>query len=184
MKDFTPTARQISLHGLGFIQVILEGNQRLHVWHPDLPRRSCLEHSAIHNHRFGFRSTVLVGTQVNRCYAVWSGEFGTHDRISHDGPRAATGGRMSYVAERVFVDAFEDQRILAGQTYSMHPGIYHETPNSGVVVTLMQKTAETHDHASSLITHGVEFDQSFDRFQLSDDDLWAIVNDAMRGAAA
>lgn len=184
MKDFTPTARQISLHGLGFIQVILEGNQRLHVWHPDLPRRSCFEHSAIHNHRFGFLSKVLVGTQVNRCYDVWGDESGQYDRISHDGPRSERGGRLSFIAERVAVRAWRDVHIEAGAVYFMAAGAYHETPNSGVVVTLMQKTIETDVHASSLITHGVEFDQSFDRFQMSDDDLWAIVNDAMRGAAA
>jgi len=50
MKDFTPTKETISLHGLGFIQIVLGGNQRMHVWHPDLPRRDCYEHSAIHNH--------------------------------------------------------------------------------------------------------------------------------------
>jgi hypothetical protein len=64
--DYTPTKETISLHGLGFIQVKLPANRRLHVWHPDLPRRDCFAYSAIHNHRFGFRSTVLVGHQRNR----------------------------------------------------------------------------------------------------------------------
>ena len=31
---------KITLHGLGFVQVQLEGSQRLHVWHPELPRRA------------------------------------------------------------------------------------------------------------------------------------------------
>jgi hypothetical protein len=70
IKDFTPIAEQISVHGLGFIQVKLPNNQRLHVWHPDIPRRACYLHSAIHNHRFSFTSHVLIGTQVNRRYEV------------------------------------------------------------------------------------------------------------------
>jgi hypothetical protein len=50
---------KITLHGLGFVQVQLQGNQRLHVWHPELPRRAIFEHSAIHVHRFNYRSRVI-----------------------------------------------------------------------------------------------------------------------------
>lgn len=181
-KDFTPTSEQISLHGLGFIQVKLPANKRLHVWHPDLPRRSCYQHSAIHNHRFSFRSTVLVGTQVNRRYMVRSSEFGRHDRISHDGPRSEMGGRLSYVAETVETFCLGDVIYVAGESYEMAELEYHETPNNGIVVTLMEKLREGTVHASSLIEKGYEFDQSFDRFQIPEADLWAIVVSAMRSA--
>ncbi|SCW77435.1 hypothetical protein SAMN02927924_02797 [Sphingobium faniae] len=180
MKDFTPTAEQISLHGLGFIQVKLPANRRLHVWHPDLPRRSCYQWSAIHNHRFSFRSTVLIGQQVNRRYTVVASPDGNHDRISHDGPRGEKGGRLSYVAERVMVWPGGNEVYGPGQSYSMEQLEYHETPNSGIVVTLLEKLHEGTVHASSLIMHGREFDQSFDRFQLSPDNLWAFVVDALK----
>jgi hypothetical protein len=185
MMDFTPTAQQISLHGLGFIQVKLGGNQRLHVWHPDLPRRSCYEHSSIHNHRFSFMSHVLVGTQVNRRWKVRPAEDGSHDRISHDGARSVKGGRLSYVAERVSIEEYfpgADEVYAAGQYYHMPMLQYHETPNAGIVVTLLRKLDEGDKHASSLITHGHDFDQGFDRFQMSEDDLWRVVLDAMRAA--
>jgi len=179
-KDFTPTAKTISLHGLGFIQVKLPGNQRLHVWHPDLPRRSCYAHSAIHNHRFGFTSRVLIGTQVNRRYRVIQNPEGSHDLVSHDGPRSPAGGRISFIAGRVSVEACHDESYGPGDSYSMDMLEYHETPNSGIVVTVMTKLIEGTVHASSLITHGIEFDQSFDRFQMSDNHLWEIVVDALR----
>ncbi len=179
IKDFTPTAEKISLHGLGFIQVKLGGDQRLHVWHPDLPRRSCYAHSAIHNHRFSFVSTVLIGTQVNRRYGVRIDDAGTHDLISHDGARSPRGGRLSYVAGRVSIKRCEDEHIAPGQTYSMAPLEYHETPNSGIVVTIIRKIHEGTVHASSLITHGETFDQDYDRFQLSPARLWAFVVEAM-----
>ena len=179
-KDFTPTAEIISAHGLGFIQVKLPGNQRLHVWHPDIPRRACFAHSAIHNHRFGFTSRVLLGTQVNRRYLVTEDAQGTHDLISHDGPRSPAGGRESYVAGRVSVKACADEVYGPGASYHMPVLEYHETPNTGVVVTVMQKHVEGTVHASSLIEHGFTFDQAFDRFQLGEDRLWAIVQDALR----
>jgi len=173
--DYTPTAETISLHGLGFIQVKLPGGQRLHVWHPDLPRRSCFAHSAIHNHRFSFISTVLVGTQVNRRYHVIADLNGTHDSISHDGPRSPKGGRLSYVNGRANVQALPDETYGPGAQYFMPELQYHETPNSGVVVTVMRKLSEGTIHARSLITHGFEFDQSFDRFQLPAPELWEFV---------
>jgi hypothetical protein len=181
MKDFSATAEQISLHGLGFIQVKLPANRRMHVWHPDLPRRSCYAWSAIHNHRFAFRSTVLVGQQMNRRFTVAAKADGSHDRISHDGPRGETGGRLSYVAERVGVWQQGPTIVYApGQSYIMQPLDYHDTPNSGIVVTIMEKLREGAIHASSLIEHGHAFDQGFDRFQLETDALWAIVVDALK----
>jgi hypothetical protein len=186
-KDFTPTAEQISLHGLGFIQIKLEGNQRLHVWHPDLPRRACFEHSPIHNHRFSFTSTVLVGVQVNRLHYVAPTDveaFATHDIVSHDGPRSPKGGRESYVSGLAMVNQMPDQSYPAGLTYHMRAGEYHETPNSGIVVTLMKKLEEdTGFHACSLIERGHTFDQDFDRFQLPPSTLWAIAVDALSSAA-
>ncbi|MFZ2995932.1 hypothetical protein [Sphingobium sp.] len=180
MTDFTSTSEQISLHGLGFIQVKLPAGRRLHVWHPDLPRRSCYARSAIHNHRFSFRSTVLIGEQVNQRCIVVTRSDGSHDRISHDGPRSEKGGRLSCVADRVHVWRGQPEHYGAGDSYVMQALEYHETPNSGVVVTIMEKLNEGVIHASSLIENGHDFDQSFDRFQLSADALWAVVVEALQ----
>jgi hypothetical protein len=178
--DYAPTAEQISLRGLGFIQVKLDGNQRLHVWHPDLPRRSCFAHSPIHNHRFSFTSTVLIGTQVNRRWMVNDDHGGSHDLISHDGPRSEKGGRLSYIAGRVAIHEIEKCHYGPGETYHMPVLGYHETPNTGIVVTVLRKLHEGTVHAHSLIETGHAFDQSFDRFQLPPEDLWRLVHEALR----
>jgi hypothetical protein len=183
--DFAPTAEQITLHGLGFIQVKLSDTRRMHVWHPDLPRRACFEHSAMHNHRFSFRSTVLVGTQVNRRFNVieWQGNgVGAYDRVSHDGPRSEKGGRLSFVDGSATVSPLPDEHYVPGQSYEMPILQYHETPNSGVVVTLMEKLVEGTVHASTLIKCGHTFDQDFDRFQLPPERLWEFVVDALKAA--
>jgi hypothetical protein len=183
-KDYTPTPEQISLHGLGFIQLKLAGSQRMHVWHPDLPRRTCYDFSAIHNHRFSFDSRVLIGTQINRRYNMIerSDGSGSHDVISHDGPRSEQGGRVSFVSGQADVAAFEDEEIAAGVSYHMPIGQYHETPNTGVVVTIMTKLVEGTVHACSLIERGHIFDQAFDRYQLPAERLWQFVVDALRSA--
>lgn len=186
MMDFTPTAETISLHGLGFIQVKLPANRRLHVWHPDLPRRACYEHSAVHNHRFSFRSTVLVGEQVN---CRWNVEIAhpdddaEHRLISHNGPRSDKGGRLSREVAHCHLHRLGVEHYREGESYVMPELAYHDTPNDGIVVTLMEKLTEGTVHASTVIHRYAKFDQDFDRFQLPPERLWQFVVDALGSAA-
>jgi hypothetical protein len=180
MKDFTPTKETISLHGLGFIQVVLPGNQRMHVWHPDLPRRDCYEHSAIHNHRFSFVSRVLKGVQKNVRVDLELARNGSHTIISHNGPRSSKGGRESYPVAGCNVHQAETEVYEPGQEYTMPMHQYHHTPNSGIVVTIIRKTAESTIHANSVIRKNVDFHYDFDRFQLTTDQLFGFVVEALR----
>ncbi|QEY15486.1 hypothetical protein D0C16_05555 [Cellvibrio sp. KY-GH-1] len=178
MKDFTPTKETISLHGLGFIQLKLGGNQRLHVWHPDLPRRKCFDFSAIHNHRFSFTSRVLKGVQKNMRVDIELAKGGSHQVISHNGPRSERGGRASYPVAECNIYRRDAEEYCAGERYVMPAYEYHCTPCDGIVITLMQKHEEGQVHANSLIVSGVDFDYDFDRFQLSPAQLYEFVVDA------
>ncbi|MEL6876156.1 MAG: hypothetical protein AAGM33_11840, partial [Pseudomonadota bacterium] len=137
MKDFTPTKETISLHGLGFIQIKLPENRRMHVWHPDLPRRDCFQFSAIHNHRFSFTSTVLKGQHRNQRVDLEIDDQGSHDIISHNGPRASSGGRISRVVGRTNIVPRPCENYSAGQSYETPAFEYHITPNAGIVITLV-----------------------------------------------
>lgn len=182
MKDFTPTKETISLHGLGFIQLKLENNQRLHVWHPELPRRKCFDWSSIHNHRFGFTSRIIKGVQRNQIVDIELTKDGSHEVISHNGPRSASGGRISYPVAECNVHYHAVQEYRAGESYEMLPYQYHCTPvyhripdADGIVITLMTKTEECAIHANSICVKGIEFDYDFNRFQLSPDTLYDYV---------
>ncbi len=181
-KDFTPTKETISLHGLGFIQVKLGGSQRLHVWHPDLPRRSCYEYSSIHNHRFGFTSCVLKGTQINiRCrIEIVKQSTGSHLLISHNGPRSEKGGRESYPVADVNIEEMEAEYYGAGEEYTLPVFEYHKTPNKGIVITVLKKEKEQNIHANSVIERGHSFHYDFDRFQLSPEKLYGYVIEAFQ----
>jgi hypothetical protein len=180
MKDFTPTKETISLHGLGFIQLVLPGAQRLHVWHPELPRRDCFEHSAVHNHRFSFTSRVLKGEQINVRADIEIVRDGTHQLISHNGPRSEKGGRLSFPVAECNVHHREEERYSPGQEYFMPAFEYHHTPVGGIVITLMTKHASGQIHANSVCRKGVDFHYDFDRFQLSPDQLFAFVIEAFK----
>lgn len=178
-----PMKEVISLHGLGFIQVQLQGDQRLHVWHPDLPRRRCFAHSAIHSHRFSFESQVLVGEQINISYRAVdaSEETATHRLYLHEGPRTACGGRPWTPNAPVLMREESQQTIPAGLSYRMNAYDFHRTEpgGDGRVATLMTKTGEGKAGAMSSCLIGVEPDTDFDRFQLLPGQLWSYVLDVL-----
>ncbi|MDZ4337151.1 MAG: hypothetical protein U1A62_26080 [Pseudomonas sp.] len=175
----------ISLHGLGFIQVQLQGNQRLHVWHPELPRRRCFEHSAIHNHRFDFTSRVLIGQQININFKAIDADedLATHMLYLHEGPRTPRGGRPWQPNQPVVMLETGRDCIEAGRTYLMDAYDLHRTEpgGDGRVATLMTKREEYKAGAMSSCRIGIEPDTDFDRFQLPPAELWRFVLDVLGG---
>jgi hypothetical protein len=180
---FKPTEAKITLHGLAFLQLQLAANTRLHVWHPELPRRSCFEHSAIHDHRFGFDSLVLVGTQINHVYGPASRAMtdDTHVAYLHEGERTRFGNRPWLPDYKVALVKAHAAIVPAGKQYSMDPYVFHSTQpaGDGRVATLMTKTFEGSRGAHSLCAIGVEPDVDFDRNQLSEHRMWEFVRDVL-----
>jgi hypothetical protein len=174
---------RITLHGLGFVQVQLEGNQRLHVWHPELPRRSCFEHSAIHDHRFDFVSRVLVGTQINHCFNLRRDDDGDFMLYLHEGKRGANGGRPWTPDGRAHLDRGSIFEVRAGNEYGSRAYDYHRTEpgGDGRVATILQKGSEFPQGAHSTCRIGIQPDTDFDRFQWSPAKLWEVVTDVLLG---
>jgi len=181
---FEKTKEKLSLHGLGFMQLILPEGRRMHIWHPDLPRRTCFKDSAIHDHRFGFVSTVIAGTQVNQLYKVdHKAEFSDHNHTAflHEGARTKFGNRPwvpDYSCK--LVKAGEPRIVKSGESYEMNPYMLHSTNSQGVVVTIMHKTTEENEGARSFCKIGIDPDVDFDRKQVSESDLWEIFTDTMK----
>ncbi|PRW85427.1 hypothetical protein C7A11_23170 [Pseudomonas simiae] len=171
----------ITLHGLGFVQVQLEGNQRLHVWHPELPRRRCFDSSSIHDHRFDFTSSVLVGEQNNFEYQAMADPEGTYQLYLHEGARTACGGRPWVPDGRVEMRLVSEGTIPAGHNYTQLAYRYHRTEpgGDGRVATIMTKEAEYGRGAHSSCKWDVTPDDEFDRFQWPPAQLWEIVTDVL-----
>lgn len=175
---------KITLHGLGFVQIQLEANHRLHVWHPELPRRSCFEHSSIHDHRFDFASTVLVGSMANHVYYVTrDSDEGEFVQYLHEGKRSPNGGRPWTPDGNIDLELVRSSTISAGQCYLSTAYVFHRTEalGNGKVATLMHKTHEFSQGAHSTCLAGVQPDTDFDRFQWSASQLWEIVRDVIVG---
>jgi len=174
---------KITLHGLGFVQVQLQGNQRLHVWHPELPRRACFKHSAIHDHRFNFTSRVIVGKQINHCFELERCDDGGFVLYLHEGARTPGGGRPWTPDGRAHLIPDGVITVEAGNDYNTRAYHYHRTEpgGDGRVATIMAKRGEYPHGAHSTCTYGVQPDTDFDRYQWSPSQLWEIVADVMLG---
>lgn len=174
---------KITLHGLGLVQVQLQGNQRLHVWHPELPRRACFEHSAIHDHRFNFTSRVIVGAQINHEYDMERHEEGEFMLYLHEGARTAGGGRPWTLDGRAHLIRAYSGVIEAGNDYNTQAYAYHRTEpgGDGRVATIMAKRGEHPAGAHSTCKFGIQPDTDFDRFQWSPAQLWEVVSDVLLG---
>lgn len=180
------------VHGNGFLQLDLldsGSEQRLHIWgHPALPRQSVS--TAIHDHRFGFRSRVLRGRLIQADYRVVqdrSGDgSGRPDDCTHCVYRAHlrhgqdTELRPSGV--RVWCGVEHVRFVHPGEVYWMAPMEFHETFSEQPTATLMRKTQVEPGHSPRvLVPIGLEPDNEFDRHAHDADALWAIIEEVLHG---
>ena len=183
---------KICVHGNGFIQITpitfkrLDSAQRpearIHVWHPDCPRQKVP--TTIHNHVFGFRSTIFAGQLTNRTMEIaipWE-----PNQLSMNWREywlaAGWGERgLDVLAQRVLARERYCELHRTGDSYCMEPGWFHESDSpTGFAVTLMQKTPSWPDRKPVvLIPVGHEPDNEFDRFGYDEKSLWRMAHEAL-----
>lgn len=185
---YKETAEAITLHGLGFLQVKLPANRRLHVWHRELPRRWCHQHSQVHDHRFAFNSLVLVGTQINVIWHEYDPHGSddippTHVIYLHDGERTKFGNRPWIPDGERCLTPQVPLAVPAGKSYDVNAFAYHATTpgGDGRVATLMTKTWEGEKGAHSACAIGIQPHVDFDRNQWTETQLWEVVRDVLGG---
>ncbi len=65
--------------GLGFIQLKLDDEHRMHFWHPSLTPD--IPDDEIHDHRYTFTSEILKGTMLHETYQFTSDMFGAYEMV-------------------------------------------------------------------------------------------------------
>lgn len=170
----------IRVHGNGFIQMDLALGRRLHVWgHPDIPRQRVA--TPIHDHAFGFASTILVGRIVDVRYDLeltsfdWDHSvFSPRVRVGEDTILEDTGtcGRLE-IREAACYDV--------GTVYGCPIGDLHETFTSGPAATVITKLdrAPVNYRPSVLVPRGQKPDNDFIRYEITAQKLWEIVQEVL-----
>ncbi|UTC29564.1 hypothetical protein BAMBUS_05060 [Brevundimonas phage vB_BpoS-Bambus] len=151
--------------GVGFAQVYLNEDVRLHLWHPDLPTEP-ESFGCRHDHRFDFTSTVLLGAVTN----IFLSAHDSVVRLNADEDHALDGagvfsewevmpahlGSAEPTIRRDGVDVTIDgiEVIRAGETYSFPKRRYHESRGHGVTLTVMKKFNQEETWAGILAPRG------------------------------
>lgn len=177
--------RNPRVHGNGFLQIDLEidgevGSERVHIFgHPALPRQKVP--TPIHDHRFGFRSTVLRGRMVNVTYALSvQARTPTHD-VYVPCPRVGEDTELQFSGVRGALRVSTTEVVVPGDSYVMQSGVLHETLTNEVTITHMRKTTMSALNPRVLCPIGRTPDNDFERGSaLSVPDLWLIVEDSFR----
>lgn len=165
------------VHENGFIQYPITPNAeiRLHVW-PDTPLIRQSTSSPIHDHRFGFTSTVLFGTLDQMEYHPIRRERGAYAmaRVRH--------GRLTVLPEEpgayYTVELSNHLIVRVGESYEFAAKRFHESRPRGLTVTVMEKLHVVPGHEARVLCHRDEPpDNTFDRHAANPvDRLWDILD--------
>lgn len=169
------------VHGNGFIQVDLTKDNRLHVWGDKrIPRQNV--YTPIHDHVFGFKSTIIVGRLFNIVYGYGKQTFGDY-RVYVPEIREGEDTVLKATTERVTIFPIRADLVdwqTRDKTYEMDPFIFHETFVTEPTATIIQKTDLTMAQGNSfkprvLVKWGQDPDNEFNRYAYDDELLWRIV---------
>lgn len=169
------------VHGNGFIQVDLGGNERLHVWgHSDIPRQDV--YTGIHDHRFDFVSTVIRGRLLNVTYAAAPSAAGEWQVYR---PRVREGEDTKLVPQDTYwsllpVSIEMVSSASASRRYGMISEVIHETIPRGPAATIIRKTGVDENYEPRVfVPVGAEPDNDFDRYGFSEERLWSIIREVL-----
>jgi hypothetical protein len=149
-------------NGVGFAQVYITPDVRLHVWHPDLPAEP-EGFGCRHDHRFDFTSTVLVGAITNLWLTYNASPFGGFLRYKVQ--PAHLGAALPELADSYPVQVTIDkaQVVRAGESYSFPKRWFHESRGHGTTVTCMRKFNQEESWAGILAPKGQSPEHGMER---------------------
>lgn len=172
--------RRPRVHGNGFIQLDLDERERVHVWGDrDIPRQRVP--TPVHDHLFGFVSTVYVGAIMNTVYrlsdvAPTHAVYEANIRRGEDTVLVRSGVEVRPVV--VYAQTYHE-----GQCYFMDPYVFHETHVDAPAVTTIIKQDKTlaqrggfgEERPRVLCRLGEEPDNDFRRDAYDERFLWEII---------
>ena len=144
--------------GLGFIQLKLDRDKRLHFWTPDWPTIPGND-SEIHNHRYDFASTVLKGAieqvvyDMGRLYAIpVDGALEVVEVSCQPGSEEAPQ-LLGYATPMALVS----HRVEAGGSYTLRTDDFHIAHSVGDTITQVIRGPILHQNARVLRPLGSGF---------------------------
>lgn len=161
--------------GLGFIQLKIDDNKRLHFWHPDLSPN--VDDEEIHDHRYDFRSMILKGEITNKLFGIEEDNCGDYEMcwVYCDKEHS---GKPEHIAD-VEIISCETATYMAGQSYTMKMDDFHRSIFKVPTVTFLERGPVTKDRARivKLILRPAVCPFSIKK---SEDEIWSYIKEILR----
>lgn len=178
--------QNLRIHGNGFIQIDMpDGKSRVHIFgHPDVPRQKVP--TPIHDHRWGFLSTVMAGCLINLDWKLIGDERDEHTHYVcgyEPSGKGAEDTALIPTGDTGYLKLVKSSVMPVGYGYSVQQGELHETFANEPTITVMSKKPIKPEIAAPprvLCRIGLEPDNHFTRYDYSEDDIWRLVKDAFR----
>ena len=188
LKAVRATGSRPRVHGNGFIQLDLTEDTRLHIWGDNRIPKQKVE-TPIHDHVFGFTSTIIVGRLLNVIHAVEPREHGDYrvyvSEIREGEDTILKPTNLQVIAEPVHIDMVD--WLSSSRKYGVIPGEFHETvAPDGPAATIIIKDGPTLAQGASalprvLVPVTMRPDNDFNRYEADEDLLWGIIEWTLKG---
>lgn len=155
--------------GLGFIQLKMDENNRFHFWHPELPTNSVYEHEW-HDHRYDFKSSVIVGSITNELASWRSNPSGDHAiwEVCCAGNGATYKGEVDLIPVGSFT-------THAGDSYHLSRDALHRV-QAERCMTLQTRTTGPVKFKANVVATSFSDSNPFEE-TLPTDMMWEIISD-------
>lgn len=155
--------------GLGFIQLKLSDDSRIHFWSPDIARH---EREEIHDHRYNFVSHVLYGTLHFELYEptpMQHDHVYTHELFQTDCAPGCLGTEPK--VHPVTITKRGSYDLPEGSEYWFSSEQFHTTEGTTFAVTYLEREAKTKQFANVIKPKGAPVSCPF-ATKLSEEECW------------
>ena len=176
VNELKETGAEPSWFGLGFVQLKLSPEQRMHFWHPELA--SNMPEEELHDHRYNFTSVIVKGELTNHLYDFRPNHEGDYQRVTvscdpnvHAPHQPSPKGVVEHICSFVTPqDGF----------YTLKKGVFHKAQATKAATLLTRSTDHHEPFAHVLRPVGASAVCPFsDSKPVSQ--LWEIIDDVLNG---
>jgi hypothetical protein len=158
--------QMIHYFGLGFIQLKIDQEHRLHFYTPELP--PIVPEEDIHNHRYDFTSTIIKGELTQEIFEVSEGD--THT-IEEESCKQGVKCNSSIVPCRI--QLISKQIFLEGSQYWINNTVFHRVSALNCI-TLVKRSEVKKELAKVIRPKGAISVCPFSK-KIEESHLWEIV---------
>lgn len=157
--------------GLGFIQVVLNQQERVHFYSTHLP----VFNDEIHNHRYNFTSEILKGRFLDFRYQLITGD--SHILINESCNK--NNPLDNSIEIPIGVRELSEREYRVGDKYDIFFNEFHGVDTIGDTITYLKRSEIITDYAQVLYAKDTQRTCPFET-KFSDDVLWEIIENTIK----